>query len=206
MVFPTRPSFVDKTNRLQDCLSSGSLILELGVGNKRINPDALGIDLIDSPAVDLIGDVFDILSSLPSNCVSHMGSSHFIEHIDSFPVFLKEIIRVAQPKCTLKFTAPHFSNPFYYSDPTHRNFYGLYTFNYYATCSLFARTIPTYSQLSSLYLYDISLSFRSHRPHYIRHILGRFFSLSINSTRWSQEFYEECLCWVLPCFEVTYFI
>lgn len=129
MVIPSRPSYVDKTNRLHECLLSGSLILELGVGNKKINPDALGIDLIDSPSVDLIGDVLDILCSLPNNCVSHIESSHFIEHIDSFSVFLQEIIRVAQPKCTLKFTAPHFSNPFYYSDPTHKHFYGLYTFN-----------------------------------------------------------------------------
>src|SRR5256885_7931217 len=44
---------------------------------------------------------------------------------------LAELHRVARAAARLEFIVPHFSNPRYYSDPTHIRFFGLYTFYYF---------------------------------------------------------------------------
>ena len=35
--------------------------------------------------------------------------------------------------------------------------------------------------------------------------MKRSFGLLLNASRWGVEFYEENLCWLLPCYEVELF-
>jgi len=197
-------TFLDKKNLIKSRLALGPLELELGVGNHKRNDNALGIDLIDSPSTDLVGDAMTILASLPDNSVRQIDSWHFIEHVEDLQSLLNQITRVMQNGGVLRFVVPHFSNPYFYSDPTHRAHFGLYTFSYYAISNLFSRSIPSYSRVSCLQLRDVRLCFRSCRPHFFRHALKLLIGQIVNSNRWLQEFYEECLCWICPCYEVSY--
>ena len=52
--------------------------LELGCGDKKVDPDSIGVDLIDSENVDIVGDAYEVLDKLP------IGS---IKSISSFKVF-----------------------------------------------------------------------------------------------------------------------
>jgi predicted SAM-dependent methyltransferase len=68
---------IDKQNILNRITEIGDLQLELGCGSCKKHKDAIGIDVIDDTCVDIVGDVYDVLSRIPDNSVSAVYSYHF---------------------------------------------------------------------------------------------------------------------------------
>ena len=99
---------------------------------------------------------------------------------------------------------PHFSNPYYYSDATHRSLYGLYTFSYWAVDETLRRAVPTYQRQLWFELVDVRLIFKSSPPFVGRYALKRLLQRAVNLSTWTLELYEEALCYWLPCYEVDY--
>jgi SAM-dependent methyltransferase len=194
----------DKTGVLVRLPTLARVDLELGCGDHKRNREAIGVDLLDAPGVDLVGDVFEALAAFPPASVDGIASHHFFEHIDDLSSLMAELARVMKPGGELLVAVPHFSNPWFYSDPTHRRFFGLYTFCYLARSTLFQRAVPTYGVEPEFDLAGVRLEFKSTRPFYARHALKRGVGLLVNATTWLQEFYEENLCWLSPCYEVRY--
>jgi ubiquinone/menaquinone biosynthesis C-methylase UbiE len=197
---------VDKSQVLSRIKSGEVISLELGCGQKKRNPSAVGIDLLAYDCIDIQGDAFEVLSVLPNSCVKSVYTSHFLEHIDDLPLLFKEIGRVLIPGGEVEVIVPHFSNPYFYSDPTHRIFFGLYTFCYLCANSPFSRQVPTYQNELLFSLERVDLRFQSARPFYFRYalklVIGRFF----NSCNYMKEFYEENFCYIFPCYEVYYLL
>jgi len=193
---------VDKKGILRS--REDDLVLELGCGPRKRKPNAIGIDVLDYSCVDLVGDVYDVLRMLPDGCAKEVYSHSFIEHVDDLDMLMGELSRIVRIGGTLDFTAPHFSNPYYYSDPTHKKFFGLYTFCYLSESTLFSRKTPTYQAKMSFMLERVDLKFKAARPFYcryaIKYILGKVF----NSCSYLKELYEESLCYFFPCYEVRY--
>jgi len=180
------------------------VILELGCGPNKKHDNAIGIDLLDYPGVDLVGDIFDSLLLFPDKSVDTIYAYHFIEHVPDLAHLMSELGRVLKVNGIVELVAPHFSNPYFYSDPTHRAFFGLYTFCYMALNSQFARKVPAY-QFDQLFRLDrVELIFKSTRPFYFRHAFKYILGLLFNSCYYMKEFYEENLCYVFPCYEVYY--
>lgn len=192
---------VDKRNSLDHIFGS---ILELGCGNLKRNPDAVGIDAIDYDCVDLVGDAFEVLRLIPDNSVSGVSSEHFLEHIEDVSGLLDEIARILQPGGKLEIVVPHFSNPYYFSDLTHRSIFGLYSMSYFAISSPFRRTVPHYNRRLYFQLESVSLGFKSARPFYFRHGFKRTMQILFNVNTYMQEFYEENISSVIPCYEIRY--
>jgi len=101
---------------------------------------------------------------------------------------------------------PHFSNPYFYSDPTHRAFYGLYTFGYWVERTPFRRNVPQYTTPIPLQLVSARLTFQSSRPFYARHALKKAATFWVNWSRWTQEFYEENLTTWIAVYEIDYIL
>src|SRR5687768_224522 len=118
-------SFDDKNyEKFQDILSrGGKVVLELGCGDLKKDPSYLGVDIFPLPGVDFVHNMETGLSFIPDNTVDEITSSHFLEHIVNFELLMKEIHRVLKKDGLHKVTVPHFSNPFYYSDFTHKRFF-----------------------------------------------------------------------------------
>lgn len=197
-------TYRDKNNLIAGRLRAGFLSIELGVGQKKLDPTSIGIDVIDGLACDVVGDAIEVLGSLPDSCVESVYASHFIEHIESVHELLRSLVRVCTQDARIIMVAPHFSNPFFYSDPTHQATYGLYTFVYYAQSNFFRRTVPSYSRINGLVLVGVSIGFSSYPPNYVRHGVKKILQYIVNSSAWAQEFYEEALCWLFPCYEIKY--
>lgn len=177
---------------------------ELGCGPRKRDPQAIGVDMLDVPGVDLVGDIFGVLALLPDDCAEAVYSAHFFEHVADLPKLLKEVARIMAPGARLTLIVPHFSNPFYYSDPTHRVPFGLYSMAYFCRQNLFRRTIPSYGLEAGLTLARVHLGFKSYPPRYLRHAFKRLVELAVNASMYLREFYEENLCWLVPCYEVVY--
>jgi len=195
---------VDKHSVLATLPQRSGVRLELGCGHTKRDPGAIGIDAQDLPGVDVVGDVFDALAAFPPASVDDVSSFHFFEHVEDLPRLLAAIARVVKPGGCVRVVTPHFSNPYFYSDHTHRRAFGLYTFCYLAHSRLFARQVPTYGVDPQFEVEDVRLGFKSTRPFYVRHGIKRAQGVLFNATRWLQEYWEENLCWFFPCYEIDY--
>ena len=56
-------------------------------------------------------------------------SFHVIEHVPDVMGFITEIYRITKPGGRIRFVTPHYTNPDWANDPTHRNHINSYTFN-----------------------------------------------------------------------------
>lgn len=193
---------IDKKNILSKLCDFPDIELELGCGNRKRNREAVGIDLLDYADVDIVGDVYEVLSKFPSQSVRAVYSYHFIEHVQDICKLLSELARVTKKDGYVEIVAPHFSNPYFYSDPTHRSFFGLYTFCYIAKGSPFSRHVPTYNYTSDFSITRIDLVFKSARPFVVRYGVKWLVGMFFNSCNYLKELYEENFCYICPCYEV----
>lgn len=181
----------------------GYVRLELGCGTSKVDPNAIGIDLLSSPAVDIVGDARAVLDGLAAASVDEIFSTHFLEHVSDARGMLEACARALRPGGMFRAVIPHFSNPFFYSDPTHDRPYGLHTFSYLVAESFTNRAVPQYETPLPFRYSNATFVFKSTRPHYVRHgfkQLRRVFNLNT----WTKELYEENWAWILPAYEVEY--
>jgi hypothetical protein len=178
--------------------------LDLGCGARKRAPEYIGVDVIDHDDVDVVGDVFDVLHRIPTSSVAFVFSSHFMEHVERIDLLIQEIGRVLIADGRLETIVPHFSNPYYYSDVTHRTSFGLYSMSYFVDRSPFKRQVPLYAHPPLFHLDEVDLIFKAPRPFYARYALSRAIQPIANLSRATQEFYEGIVASWLPCYELRF--
>lgn len=191
----------DRTGKLQ---SIRGRKLDIGCGPRKIDGDHVGVDLIEYPGVDVVGDIGEVLAQIPDGALEGAYSSHFFEHVDDVQGLLGELARTLRIAAVLEIVVPHFSNPYFFSDPTHKTAFGLYSFSYLTADEIYRRQVPSYVRDKRFGLQSAELGFKSPPPFYGRYAFKRAVGYLVNLTRWSQEFYEENLCYLVPCYEVRF--
>ena len=189
-----------------DPLVTRPLHLELGCGSMKRHANSVGVDILDNPGVDVVGDALTVLRSLPDGSVTGIYSEHFLEHLADPFALMREASRVLEPGAEFRAVIPHFSNPAFYSDPTHHSFFGLYSFSYWVRESPFSRKVPHYNEPLPMKLLSARHDFKSSPPFYFRHALKKLMAAWVNLSPWTQEFYEEHLCWIMPCAEIEFIL
>lgn len=176
------------------------VVLDLGCGRAK-RPGSIGIDAAALPGVDVVADLEQGLPFLPDRSVDAVYSDHFLEHVDRFDLVLAEIVRVLKPGARAHVSVPHFSNPYFYSDYTHRRFFGLYTFYYFVDQRWqLARKVPSFYTPTRIRIESQRLVFRpgEGRPGRYHRLLERL----VNRSTSAQERYEAHLCYLFPCYEL----
>jgi len=182
---------------LDHALGGETVVLELGCGGKK-RPGAIGVDKVDLPGVDIVADVEDGLAFLPDSSVDRVYAISVFEHIRNFEKLMSEIVRVLKPGGKVSVIVPHFSTPYYYSDPTHVRFFGLYSFYYFVEAEhQLRRKVPSHYFETKIRILSQRLIFDS--TFLIRKVIKRTLGLIFNSCKFLQEFYEENLCYIFPC-------
>lgn len=116
---------------LADDLAAGRPVkLNLGSGGTT-KPGYYGVDHLALPGVDAQADLNAPLDWLPDDSVAAVYSRHVLEHIPDLLGLMRELHRVVRADGRLAIVVPHFSSPYFYSDPTHVRAFGLYTFSYF---------------------------------------------------------------------------
>lgn len=192
--------FHDKNNSLDKISTSKYVILELGIGKMKTIPNSIAIDYLDFPAVDIVADLNKGLSFLEDNSVDEIHSSHLLEHIEELELLLSEIHRVLKVGGKKVAIIPHFSNPFFYSDYTHKSFFGLYTFSYFSKGAFFKREVPKFYNNINFEINKIEIDFKS--PFRGRNQFKKFLKLIFNSSKYMQELYEENFCYIFPAYQI----
>jgi predicted SAM-dependent methyltransferase len=183
---------------LEKILQAGKpVVIDLGCGARKA-AGRIGIDRVDLPTVDIVADLEQGLSFLPDRCVDELHCRSVLEHIDNFEPLFGHIVRVLKETGTAHIVVPHFSNPYYYSDYTHRRHFGLYSFYYFVdTRHQLRRKVPDFYTDIRVEIVSVKLRFRS--PFRVIHWVRRFLGSIINLHPRLQEFYEGNLCYLMPC-------
>jgi hypothetical protein len=114
-----------------DLQAGKEIRLNLGSG-RRLIPGFYSVDQLALPQTDIQADLNEPLTEIPDNSVAEIYSRHTLEHVSRFLELMVELHRVTKPGGRIEIIVPHFSNPYYYSDPTHVRFFGLYSFFYFS--------------------------------------------------------------------------
>jgi predicted SAM-dependent methyltransferase len=195
---------LDKKNVIGRLDQFNKVILDLGCGPLKKNPDWIGIDMLDAEGVDIVGDIYEVIKAFPDNSVDEVHASHFFEHIPDVPSLLIELSRVLKQAGFIEVIVPHFSNAYFYSDYTHKTFFGLYSFSYWVTDNLLKRKVPNYDVNTGLQLKSVFLCFKS--PWLINRPVRRIWQLLFNSSTLMQEWYEDSWSSSFPCYEVQFIL
>lgn len=197
---------LDKRGLLSRIGTMSSVVLEFGCGPNKARKDAIAIDCLDLECVDVVGDAMEVLNKIPASTVDEITSAHFLEHLLDVRAFLAECSRVLKPGGIFRATVPHFSNPYYYSDITHRIPFGIYTFSYLAHDRVFERKVPAYQERMPLDVISVRLVFGSFSRRRLRHWLKKIPQILVNSCTFAKEVYEENFCYLVPCYEVEFLL
>lgn len=104
--------------------------LNLGCGRKPL-AGAVNLDCVASVAADVVHDLNVRPWPFPDGSFRHVQAFDVIEHLDDVVATMEEIYRICEDGATVEITVPHFSSSNAFTDPTHRHFFGHFTFRYF---------------------------------------------------------------------------
>ena len=105
-------------------------ILDLGCGLRK-RPGAMGIDVNPRSQADVIHDLNRFPYPFPDNDFDEIICDNIIEHLDDFLKVMEELHRVAKPLALVTIVVPFYSHQQAHTDPTHRHFFGVHSFDYF---------------------------------------------------------------------------
>jgi len=187
---------------LDDIRDGRALRLHLGSGEVRVD-GYYGVDQLALPGVAILADLNEPLALLPDNSVAEVVSHHCLEHVREFLPLMAELYRVVQPGGRIWIEVPHFSNPYYYSDPTHVRPFGLYTMYYFVRPDLQPRRkVPCFYSSARFKVRKIWIQ-PMPRTWFDRLIFPFMTTVINRSTGW-QDWYERRVCRVFPAWSISY--
>lgn len=189
-------------NVVRDLESGRRIRLDLGCG-PRPKEGHYGLDHVELPGVDIVASLEERLTEIPDNSVDNLVTRHTLEHIVQFLQLIKEIHRIVVPGGTVEIETPHFSNPYYYSDPTHVRFFGLYTFHYFSDdAKQHRKPVPNFYISERFEIQSIRFTLiptiLMNKP--VRRLTTRI----VNSSMRIQDWYERAMCRSFPIDSIRY--
>lgn len=103
-------------------------ILDVGCGWNK-TPGAIGIDVNPKAHADVIHDLGSFPYPFTDDEFDDVICRHVAEHVPDVMAFVAELHRITRPGGRILIVTPHYSNPDWATDPTHRNHFNSYSFN-----------------------------------------------------------------------------
>ena len=187
------------------------LKLDLGCGSSP-KQGYIGIDNFYRSKNVIKKDVLLYLKKLPNNCVKEIYSRHFFEHLDYkyIKALLHQINRVLINGGLISVTVPHYSNPFFFSDPTHKTFWGVHSFSYICEETCLKRNVPKYISIKGWSLIGVKIKFVPMKNIKLFGVripsLCLILNLIINLNTLLIEYYERYFASLFSIYEIEFLI
>ena len=102
-------------------------VLDIGCGTNKL-PGSLGMDINPRTAADIIHNLDDLPYPFDDDRFDEIIGSHIIEHVNNPMGVMCELHRITRHRGLVKLLVPHWTNPDFASDLTHRNHLNSYSF------------------------------------------------------------------------------
>jgi SAM-dependent methyltransferase len=123
--------------------TSSKSILDVGCGQNKV-VGAIGIDSNPRSHADVIHDLGVFPYPFENDRFDEIVCRHVLEHVPDVIGLITELHRITKAGGRLKIVTPHYSNPDWATDPTHRNHFNSYSF----TCFVQNKTpFPFYTDI-----------------------------------------------------------
>jgi SAM-dependent methyltransferase len=123
--------------------ATGKKILDVGCGVNK-HPGAIGMDINPRTDADVIHDAGVVPYPFADDEFDEIISRHTIEHVPDVMAFISELHRITKAGGRIRLVTPHYTNPDWPTDPTHRNLLNSYSFNCFM---LDRRLFPFYTDV-----------------------------------------------------------
>lgn len=108
----------------------GLRVLHLGCGNVKLQ-GAMGVDLLDLPAVDIVYDLDASPWPFKDKDFDVIFIHSILEHAENVISFLNEVWRVSAPGARIIISVPYFRSVDGFTDPTHKHFFTSQSLDYF---------------------------------------------------------------------------
>ena len=118
--------------QLEPCLDVGldeRCVLNLGCGYKH-HDNAINVDVTQDTNPDILHDLNRVPWPFREHHFREVFAHDVVEHLDNFISIMEEIHRVCQDGAIVSITVPHFSCANAFTDPTHRHYFGRFSFDF----------------------------------------------------------------------------
>ena len=109
---------------------SQSRVLDIGCGTNKLE-GAVGMDVNPRTAADVIHDLNDLPYPFSDDEFDRVVGRHIIEHVHEPMAVMTELHRITKPSGIISLVVPHWTNPDFPADLTHRNHLNSYSFQYF---------------------------------------------------------------------------
>ncbi len=168
-------------------VGAGRSVLNLGSGLKPM-AGAVNLDVSASTHPDIVHNLDVAPWPFHPSTFDEIHAYDVIEHLDNTLVTMEEIHRISRPGAVVHITVPHFSSANAFTDPTHRHYFGYYSFHYFTGGSAF----PFYSS-ATFRRRSLQLVFH---PTLLNRLVWRV------AARWPAA-YERGWAWILPAWFIS---
>ncbi|HCF59595.1 MAG TPA: hypothetical protein DFS52_16570 [Myxococcales bacterium] len=107
-------------------------VLDLGCGEQKRVPWAVGLDRVKTGATDVVHELDVHPWPFEDDAFDVILMSHVIEHVGDVVRLSQELHRIGRPGAIVRIATPHFTNPDAFVDPTHRHAFGWRSLEYFA--------------------------------------------------------------------------
>jgi SAM-dependent methyltransferase len=164
---------------------AGPRQLDLGAGPDRDLPGAVTLDRAAATSPHIVHDLETFPWPIDSNSFDAIRAKDVLEHLSDLTRVMAEIHRVGAPGARVEIFMPHYSCRNSWTDPTHKQHLGYFSFDHFLEHGLFHALTGCGFRLVGRRLRG--------RPT----LKGRLVEQVAN--RWP-AFYEEHLAWIAPAF------
>ncbi len=105
-------------------------ILDVGCG-KRKRPGAIGIDRNPRSEADMLHDLNHFPYPFPDDRFDEIYCDNILEHLDDIVQVMIELHRIMKPGGTVEITVPFYPHRNANTDPTHKHWFGVHSFDYF---------------------------------------------------------------------------
>jgi SAM-dependent methyltransferase len=119
-----------KSHKPRTVPGASHAVLDLGCGLRK-RPGAIGIDVNPRSQADVVHDLNRFPYPFPRNYFDEIFCDNVIEHLDDVVKVMEELHHIAKPSALVTVIVPFFPNRYANTDPTHKHFFGLHSFDYF---------------------------------------------------------------------------
>jgi SAM-dependent methyltransferase len=105
--------------------------LNLGSG-RQYRPDAVNVDVTGDTSPDVVHDLNRRPWPFAADQFDRVIATDVLEHLDDTAAAMAEVHRVCAAGAIVELIVPHFSSDGAFTDPTHRHYFGAFTFDYFS--------------------------------------------------------------------------